>query len=97
MRYVWATTGTPLRPIIPYCLAKGGEDGWQMLIALRDWWKTGVNDIGTLRPDTISPVPEGIPLWRPNVSHVTESQVMPVQQRLLLNRFDAAVSSQGAG
>jgi hypothetical protein len=34
----------------------------RMLIALRDWWQTGVNDIGTPRPDTISPIPEGIPL-----------------------------------
>jgi hypothetical protein len=53
--------GTPLRPIIPECL-KRGEEGRRMLIALRDWWQTGVNDIGTPRPDTISPIPEGIPL-----------------------------------
>jgi len=53
--------GTPLRPIIPYCIERG-EEGRQMLIALRDWWKTGVNDIGIPRPDTISPIPEGIPL-----------------------------------
>ena len=54
--------GTPLRPIIPYGLERG-EEGRQMLIALRDWWKTGVNDIGTPRPDTISPIPEGIALF----------------------------------
>ena len=53
--------GTPLRPIIPYCLERG-EEGRKILIALRDWWKTGVNDIGTPRPDTISLIPEGIPL-----------------------------------
>jgi len=53
--------GTPLRPIIPYCLERG-EDGRKILIALRDWWKTGVNDVGAPRPDTISPIPEGIPL-----------------------------------
>jgi tetratricopeptide (TPR) repeat protein len=53
--------GTPLRPIIPYCL-KRGEEGKKILSALCDWWKTGVNDIGTSRPDTISPIPEGIPL-----------------------------------
>ncbi|MBM3131042.1 MAG: hypothetical protein FJ009_20745 [Chloroflexi bacterium] len=53
--------GTPLRPIIPYCLERG-EEGRKMLIALRDWWKTGVNDIGTPRPDTISPIQEGIAL-----------------------------------
>jgi tetratricopeptide (TPR) repeat protein len=53
--------GTPLRPIIPNCLERG-EDGKKILIALHDWWKIGVNDIGTPRPDTISPIPEGIPL-----------------------------------
>ncbi len=53
--------GTLLRPIIPECL-KRGEEGRRMLIALRDWWQTGLNDIGTPRPDTISPIPEGIPL-----------------------------------
>ncbi len=53
--------GTPLRPIIPYCLARGDE-GRRMLVALRDWWKTGINDIGTPRPDTISPIPEAIAL-----------------------------------
>lgn len=53
--------GTPLLPIIPYCLERG-EEGKNILITLRDWWKTGVNDIGVPRPDTISPIPEGIPL-----------------------------------
>ncbi|MGA9351160.1 MAG: hypothetical protein WBW48_20470, partial [Anaerolineae bacterium] len=53
--------GSPLRPIIPYCLARD-EEGRRMLIALHDWWKAGVNDIGTPRPDTISPIPEGISL-----------------------------------
>ncbi|MCX7840983.1 MAG: hypothetical protein N2559_16225, partial [Anaerolineae bacterium] len=38
--------GTPLRPIIPECL-KRGDEGRRMLMALRDWWQTGVNDIGT--------------------------------------------------
>jgi hypothetical protein len=33
-----------------------------MLIALRDWWRTGTNDVGAPRPDTISPIPEGITL-----------------------------------
>ncbi|MGD9099819.1 MAG: hypothetical protein PVF45_05010, partial [Anaerolineae bacterium] len=52
---------TPLRPIIPHCLERG-EEGHQMLVALRDWWQAGLNDVGTPRPDTISPIPEGIPL-----------------------------------
>lgn len=52
---------TPLQPIIPHCL-KRGEEGRRMLVALRDWWQAGVNDIGTPRPDTISPIPEGVSL-----------------------------------
>jgi len=53
--------GTPLRPIIPYCLERG-ENGKEILIAMRDWWKSESNDVGSPRPDTISPIPEGIPL-----------------------------------
>lgn len=53
--------GTPLHPIIPHCLERS-EEGRRMLLALRGWWRTGVNDIGTPRPDTISPILEGIPL-----------------------------------
>ena len=51
--------GLPLRPIILHCL-EHGEEGQHMLIALRDWWQSGINDIGTSRPDTISPFPESI-------------------------------------
>lgn len=53
--------GTPLRPIIPCCLERG-EEGKKILLALRDWWKTGENNLGAPRHDTISPIPEGIPL-----------------------------------
>jgi hypothetical protein len=50
-----------LQPIIPHCL-KQRKVGQRMFIALRDWWLDGLNDIGTPRPDTISPIPEGIAL-----------------------------------
>jgi len=53
--------GTPLHPIIPYCLERG-NDGRQMLISLRDWWQTGANHNGVSEPDTISPIPLGISL-----------------------------------
>jgi tetratricopeptide (TPR) repeat protein len=53
--------GTPLRPIIQHCLERGKE-GERMLVALRDWWQSGMNDIGTPRPDTMSPLAEGIAL-----------------------------------
>jgi hypothetical protein len=54
--------GTPLRPIIPY-FRERGEEGREFLLTLRDWWKTGINDVGAPRPDTISQIPEGISLY----------------------------------
>jgi hypothetical protein len=35
-----------------------------MFVALRDQWKTGVNDIGVPRPRYDFAVPEGIPLLK---------------------------------
>ena len=70
--------GSPLRPIIPYCLERG-EDGKRMLTALRDWWQTGVNDIGTPRPDTISPIPEGIAL--PEAEHLAVAANLGMARR----------------
>ncbi len=52
---------TPLRPLIPFC-AKQSEESRRMLIALRDWWQTANNSIGASHSDTISPIPENIPL-----------------------------------
>ncbi len=52
---------TAFQPIIPHCLEKG-EEGHRMLATLREWWKKGNNDIGTPRPDSISPIPERISL-----------------------------------
>lgn len=52
---------TPLCSILPHCVERG-EEGRGMLVALRDWWRMGANDIGTPRLDTISPIAEGIPL-----------------------------------
>ncbi|MEA2575168.1 MAG: hypothetical protein QOH93_2466 [Chloroflexia bacterium] len=53
--------GTMLRSIIPHC-QNHGEEGRRMLMTLREWWHDGTNDVGTARTNTISPVPEGIPL-----------------------------------
>ncbi len=43
-------------------LSKQGEEGQRMLVDLRDWWQNGINDIGVLRLDAISPIPGGISL-----------------------------------
>ncbi len=48
-------------PIISRCLERG-EEGRQMLIALRDWWQTGINDTYTVGPDDIPRIPQNIPL-----------------------------------
>jgi tetratricopeptide (TPR) repeat protein len=53
--------GTPLLPIILRCMERGIE-GELMLVVLRAWWQSDINDIGTPRPDTISPLPEGLSL-----------------------------------
>ncbi len=53
--------GTPWQPIIPHCLQLGAQ-GRRMLGDLRDWWQTGINDIGEPHPETISPIAENLPL-----------------------------------
>jgi tetratricopeptide (TPR) repeat protein len=82
--------GTPLRPIIPHCLERG-EEGRRMLIALRDWWKTGINDIGTPRPDTISPIPEGIPLLEAERIAREREPGDDSPQRTVLEQIDEAL------
>jgi tetratricopeptide (TPR) repeat protein len=47
--------------VTTFCMSRG-QDGRRILIALRDWWKKGNNDVGMPRSDTISPLPEGISL-----------------------------------
>ena len=83
--------GTPLCPIIPHCLERG-EEGRRMLIALRDWWQTGVNDIGTPRPDTISPILEGIPLLEAERIAREREPGDGSPQRTVLEQIDAALS-----
>ena len=83
--------GTPLRPIIPHCLERG-EEGRRMLIALRDWWQTGVNDVGTPRPDTISPIPEGIPLLEAERIAREREPGDGSPQRMVLEQIKAALS-----
>lgn len=83
--------GTPLRPIIPYCASRG-EEGQRMLTALRDWWKTGMNDVGIPRPDTISPIPEGISLLEAERIAREREPGEGAPQRTLLEQFEAALS-----
>jgi tetratricopeptide (TPR) repeat protein len=88
--------GTPLRPIIPECL-KRGEEGRRMLIALRDWWQTGVNDIGTPRPDTISPIPEGIPLLEAERIAREREPGDGTPQKSVVEQIEAALKNVEAG
>lgn len=88
--------GTPLRPIIPCCLERGDDEGRQMLTALRDWWQTGVNDIGTPRPDTISPIPEGIPLLEAERLAREREPGDGSPQKSVIEQIEAALSFQHA-
>jgi tetratricopeptide (TPR) repeat protein len=83
--------GTPLRPIIPHCLERG-EEGRRMLVALRDWWQTGVNDVGTPRPDTISPIREAIPLLEAERIAREREPGDGSPQRMVLEQIKAALS-----
>jgi tetratricopeptide (TPR) repeat protein len=84
--------GTPLRPIIPVCQRRG-EEGRRMLIALRDWWKTGHNDLGVPRPDTISPVPEGIPLLEGERLARQREPGDGLPQKTVIEQIEAALQS----
>jgi len=88
--------GTPLRPIIPECL-KRGEEGRRMLIALRDWWQMGTNDIGTPRPDTISPIPEGIPLLEAERIARQREPGDGSPQKSVVEQIEAALKNVEAG
>jgi hypothetical protein len=83
--------GTPLQPIIQHCLARG-EEGRTMLTALGDWWQTGRNDTGTARPDTISPIPEGISLLE--AERIAREREMGdgLPQRPVLEQIEKALS-----
>jgi tetratricopeptide (TPR) repeat protein len=83
--------GTPLQPIIPYCLNRG-EEGRTMLARLRDWWSTGTNDVGAARPDTISPIPEGISLLEAERMARRREPGDGSPQTNVLDRFDAALA-----
>jgi tetratricopeptide (TPR) repeat protein len=84
--------GTPLRPIIPFCLERGDE-GRKMLMALQKWWKRGTNDIGIPRPDTISPIPEDIPLLEAEKLARTREPGDGSKQKTVLEQLDAAIES----
>jgi len=87
---------TPLRPIIPHCLERGTE-GRTMLTALRDWWQTGNNDIGTPRPDTISPIPEDIPLLEAERLARQREPGDGSLQKPVLEQIEATLKVIGAG
>jgi tetratricopeptide (TPR) repeat protein len=88
--------GTPLRPIIPECL-KRGEEGRRMLITLRDWWQTGINDVGTPRPDTISPIPEGIALLEAERIARDREPGEGSPQKSVVEQIEVALKDVGAG
>jgi hypothetical protein len=56
---------------------------------LRAWWQTGVNDISTPRPDTISPIPEGIPCWKPNELRVAANPATARRKRAWWSKLNA--------
>lgn len=87
--------GTLLRPIISHCL-ESGEEGEQILAALRDWWQTGFNNIGTPNPNTISPIPEGIALLEAERKAREREPGDGSQQKTVTEQIDTALQSHRA-
>jgi tetratricopeptide (TPR) repeat protein len=83
--------GTPLHPIVQNSV-EHGEEGQRMLVALREWWQNGINDIGLPRPDTISPVPEGISLIEAERIARNREPGDGSQQRDVVERINAALA-----
>lgn len=66
-----------------------------MLMTLRDWWQSGVNDIGTPRPDTISPIPEGLPLLEAERMARQREPGDGSPQKSVLEQFNTALAICG--
>lgn len=64
-----------------------------MLTAFHDWWKTSVNDIGAPRPDTISPIPEGIVLLEAERIARERELGDSSPQKSVVEQIDSALSS----
>lgn len=88
--------GTPLRPLILYCL-EHGEEGQQMLMALHDWWQSGSNAIGISRPDTISPIPEGIALLEAERIAREREPADGSRQQEVVEQINAALTRANGG
>jgi tetratricopeptide (TPR) repeat protein len=83
--------GTPFRSMIDCCLEHGSE-GKEVLLALRDWWKTAINDIGASRLSTISPVPEGISLLEAEKLARDREPGDHLPQKTVIEQIDAALN-----
>ncbi len=84
--------GTPLRPIISFCL-EHGEEGRKMLSTLRDWWNIGTNDVGAPRSDSISPIPENIPLLEAEKLAREREPGDGSPQKTVIEQIDAALNT----
>ncbi len=68
-----------------------------MLTALGEWWQTDVNDIGTPRPDTISPILEGISLLEAERIARGREPGDGSQQMSVVEQIEAAWLASGKG
>jgi hypothetical protein len=64
-----------------------------MLVTLRNWWQKGRNSVRRSRPNTISPIPEGIPLLEAESIARQEEQGDGLPQKDLMRQIDEALSS----
>lgn len=88
--------GTLLHSIIQNSL-EHKEEGQRMLLALRDWWQNRINDIGALRPDTVSHIPEGISLIEAEKMARNREPGDGSKQRDVVEQINAALAMVNRG
>lgn len=86
--------GTPLRSIIRFCLERGKE-GRKMLVALREWWRIGKSNIGKKRLNSISPIPQNIPLVKAEKLARERETGDGMPQKTVLEQLDVAIEKNG--
>ena len=79
-----------------HCLERG-EEGQKMLVALRDWWQSGFNDIGKPRPDTISPLQEDITLLEAERIARSQEPGDGLHQKGVLEQISTLLNSEKNG
>ena len=86
--------GTYISSIIKACL-ENEDAGLELLKQLREWWSTGINDIGYSTLDTVSPIQERISLLEAEKLARERESGNGAPQKSVLEQLDGAIEAFG--